>query len=348
MRVAIDPWDPSYGAAVEGAGFDETSTEVRLDAELAPGRWRPLRPPPDQTQPRAMVFVDGVRRIDARVWVAPDARPDDRDAPVAAGPGLCASWAAGAVSCIAGSARVGAVEVGHGLFSAVVELEDLVTRHAVFAARTARDASPEGLSLALQEQMGRAEVRVAAAAVEALGALAGSVDPGGPLGPPLVVVDGPLRGRQHLASTIGLIKSHHVQYLGGAEATVLAALAPGERTPLLLVGQRFVRWSWYVRLPGVLPSSALSPLAGVVRCEASTELTVGEAVAVANAVTAALPRYASAPHRDSRAPQNLYPIGGLERILRRRLGDAPLLYRALRVAASQAAVGPSAGAVVAG
>jgi hypothetical protein len=47
-----------------------------------------------------------------------------------------------------------------------------------------------------------------------------------------------------------------------------------------------------------------------------------------------LPRYASAEYKDTRAPQNLYPIAGLERELRRRLGDQRLLYRALRVAAA--------------
>ena len=47
-----------------------------------------------------------------------------------------------------------------------------------------------------------------------------------------------------------------------------------------------------------------------------------------------LPAYASSPHKDSRAPQNLVPIGGLERSLRRLLGDGRLMQRALREAAS--------------
>jgi hypothetical protein len=48
-----------------------------------------------------------------------------------------------------------------------------------------------------------------------------------------------------------------------------------------------------------------------------------------------LARYASAGYKDSRAPQNLYPIAGLERALRRRLGDPGVLYRALRTAAGR-------------
>jgi hypothetical protein len=60
---------------------------------------------------------------------------------------------------------------------------------------------------------------------------------------------------------------------------------------------------------------------------------VAEAAQTASRVSATLPRYASARHKDPRAPQNLYPIGGLERELRRRLGDRDLAIRALRRAA---------------
>ena len=56
-------------------------------------------------------------------------------------------------------------------------------------------------------------------------------------------------------------------------------------------------------------------------------------MAIADTTCVVLPRFASEPHKDSRAPQNLYPIAGLERELRRRLGDPRLLYRALRAAA---------------
>jgi len=77
-----------------------------------------------------------------------------------------------------------------------------------------------------------------------------------------------------------------------------------------------------------------SPWSGVVRAECPANLNVPAAAALADIVTAALPRFASAPHKEARAPQNLYPIAGLERELRRRLGDEALLYRALRRAAA--------------
>jgi hypothetical protein len=45
---------------------------------------------------------------------------------------------------------------------------------------------------------------------------------------------------------------------------------------------------------------------------------------------------ASSPYKDP-GPQDLVPIGGLERELRHRLGDQQLLYRSLRAAADLAA-----------
>ncbi|MPZ71540.1 MAG: hypothetical protein GEU71_18780, partial [Actinobacteria bacterium] len=67
--------------------------------------------------------------------------------------------------------------------------------------------------------------------------------------------------------------------------------------------------------------------------ELGADRSVPEAVHVADLTAATLPRFASHPHKDSRAPENLYPIGGLERALRHRLGDAELMLRALRRAA---------------
>jgi hypothetical protein len=73
-----------------------------------------------------------------------------------------------------------------------------------------------------------------------------------------------------------------------------------------------------------------------VRVECSADLPVPEVIRLAALSQHCLRRFASAPYKDTRAPQNLYPIAGLERELRRRLGDPKLLYRALRQAAHAA------------
>ena len=309
MRVVVDPWDPSYGSAVDGDALGDAVADVNLGLEVDLAHWAPRRPGAGiHQQLAAVVFVDGVRRVDARVWVVGGDAGSD--------PGLCASWAAGAVRCDGAGAQVVAVEVGRGLFSASRHAADLHTTVGPFTTRMVSAATPEALSLGLQQQMNRSEVAVAERA------RADNSE--------LLVVDGPLRGRQHLTAAIGMVKTHHTSYLTGDAAVVLAALAPGERTPVFTIGTTWTRHSWYVRLPG----RGGAPLAGVVRCECSADVAPGPIGALADLTAVVLPRFASEAHKDGRAPQNLYPIAGLERELRRRLGDPALVYRALRVAAA--------------
>jgi hypothetical protein len=310
MRFFVDPWDPAYGASLD-TELTTTTAPVTLDIERSPERWEPIAPNANTKVPECVVFVDGVRRLEARTWID-----------VAGGsaePGIFASYAAGAVRCDH-TARVTEVIVGRGVYSPAPALANVVTRCGTFEAATTRDATPESLMYAVHEQMSEREVCVAERARRA--------------GDELLVLDGPLRKRGHIPDAVGLIKSHHVRYLEGEADAVVGRLRPGERTPVFLVeAQPFSRYSWYLRLPG--PEG--SPWAGIVRCEATGALATENVIALADTIAAALPRFASEPHKDSRAPQNLYPIAGLERELRRRLGDQPLIYRALRVASAAAA-----------
>ena len=93
VRVYIDSWDPSYGSGLEtsDAPTGESSAPVKLDIETPPESWQPLSPPPDLRAPDSVLFVDGVRRIDARTWV--------HVGPGRSEPGIFASYAAGAVRC---------------------------------------------------------------------------------------------------------------------------------------------------------------------------------------------------------------------------------------------------------
>ena len=108
----------------------------------------------------------------------------------------------------------------------------------------------------------------------------------------------------------------------------LTSLPAGYRTPMFLVTTAKSRFSWYLRL-----ANHAGPAGGLVRCEIDADTSAADAARVASRVSATLPRFASARHKDPRAPQNLYPIGGLERDLRHRLGDKDLAMRALRRAA---------------
>lgn len=300
MRFTVDPWDPSYGSSLD-TDLAASVVDVNTDVELSASSWRPIRPSRPASRP-AVLFVDGVRRVEAHGWIQHEQSHE---------PALFASYAAGAVHCC-DQAELADVTVLRGVFAASAAVADVHTRAGSFTAAVAADSSPEHLSLALQQAMTAAEVATAERARRR--------------GDDLVVVDGPLRGRQHLPFTVGLVKTHHVGYLPDQLNAVVEELVHGERTPLFLVRSSWARVSWYLRLPGPVES----PWGSVVRCEARAELAPAEAAALADLVSASLPSFASTPHKDGRAPQNLFPIAGLERELRRRLGDSAIVYRALR------------------
>lgn len=307
MRFSVDAWDPAYGTSGSEQELLSSAADVDPDVELPVPRWRPVAAPA-LPPPAAVHFVDGVRRVDAHVWI---------EAGAAATAGICASYAAGVVSCRPGEARVDVVDVRRGLFTPAPDAADLTLPLAAYPVRRAAADDDLGLSRALQNAMADAEVDCA------LTARTGEED--------LLVVDGPLVGRGQLARVLGLIKTHRSTYLEPAQNALVATLGPGERTPVFRLGRDWVRCSWYLRLP-CRPGA---PWAGVVRVECP-DLPVDDVLALAGLSQAVLPRYASVEHKDERAPQNLYPIGGLERLLRRRLGDRLLLDRALRQAATPA------------
>ncbi|MCA9759358.1 MAG: hypothetical protein KDA27_26430 [Candidatus Eisenbacteria bacterium] len=378
MKFAVESWSPDYGSPVEAGAANpeaEAGATVNLEIELPAAEWTPIRS--ESGPAERLALVDGVRRIDARIWVT-----DEAGRTV---PGLCASYAAGVIRCEA-RAEVAAMEVERGLF-VPVPARSIETMYATYVAqpmndwgrggggatgnakpprppgrgsdaratgRTAGGGSAGGsggdsasgsgsgsgggagdssgsgsdsggsgssdrgipgdpLQQALQRALRELEIRVAKQAGEA----------------DLVVIDGSLRGRQHLESAVGYVKSHWVTYLDETTTAVIAQLAPGERTPMFGIEADWSRYSWYLRLPG----GEGHPWAGVVRCEVTDQIPIDEAQRFADLTAATLPRFASEAHKDTRAPQNLYPIAGLERELRRRLGDGNLLLRGLRIAA---------------
>jgi len=318
VRFSVDPWDPTYGSGLD-AELGQSTAEVDAEVEVPAARWAPIAPDPAVERPAAVLFVDGVRRVDAQVWI------DEPDG--GAAPALCASYAAGVVCCCrTEGAHLTTALLRRGVITTVDDAADIVTTAGTFrATRTgARPAaSPlQVLSLALQRDLAAVELLAAASARSEHGP-----------DDDLLVVDGPLRGRQHLPRAVGFVKSHRSDYLPPELGAVVARLGVGERTPVFRLGSSWERHTWYLRLP----CRPAYPWVGVVRVEAGADLAPAEAVALATLSQATLGRFASVEYKDSRAPQNLYPIAGLERELRRRLGEQALLYRALRrVAGSRA------------
>lgn len=303
-RIFVEGWAPEYGAPLDP---DEAlaPAEGSVDEAVETERWAPVHGVDDGVD--RVAFVDGVRRIDARLVLE-----DPVAGPV---PGICGTFAVGAVRW---DRTVPRSEVVHERVERWAVLAG--GRHEVFppvaldppyATATTPDHDPDGLVRTLHSAMRRVEGHVATA-------LAAET---------FVLADGPLNelGPQ---PAVGFVKTHRVTYLSPERNAVVGTLSPGQRTPLFTISD-YKRYSWYVRLAHVRGGHSWS---GIVRCEAAGALPLAEVRQLADRTAALLPMVASEPHIDPRAPQNLVPIGALERVLRHRMGDPRLVLRALREA----------------
>lgn len=307
VRIDLASWPADYGSPVTDDAAAATTVAVDFDNEVPQAAWAPVQPPAAGGQP--VWFVDGVRRMEARAWLT---RTDGTTAP-----GLVGSWAAGAIRCD-DRAVIAECRVQRGLFSAIHERPALTISGLHFAGCDSRSDTDAALRNALQARMRGLELDVAR-----------DIAPDDEL----VVLDGPIR-RRLPGRAVGYVKTQHVEYLSEHLRPVVSTLGVGQRTPLFVLSSDAYRhWSWYLRLADV----GRHPWESIVRCETPADgVGLPSARALADEVTAMLPRYASAPHRDVRAPQNLYPIGGLERHLGHRLGDAGVIARYLRRAVARA------------
>ncbi len=338
MPLRLLPWSPEYGSALQADpdSYDEPDATA---AETFEGEWRARRPSGDP--PAAVQIVDGVRRVEAH---ALDDLPDGETAF-----GLFGSYAVGAVRCegdrswvLDGEGDGEGPRVRRSYLQAGGEPRDREiaagSARLRFRASTPPTArTPNDLVAALNRLMLDEEARLA----ETLSADESA----------LTLVDGPLRLRAPGPRVAGYVKRTYRWYLEPRQRTLLPDLAVGERTPLFRIpgggdeggrGGRD-RTAWYMRLADLGPH--VHPLAGVVRLEAPGALVIGEAARLADECALALPRLASSPVRDPRAPQNLTPVGALESLLTRRLGEREWVRR-LIASALRAAPEPLEGALL--
>lgn len=306
-RVRLDPWAPEYESALQILeGGAETPADV--DTRIETDAWRALRPAPEPL-PVRIAFVDGVRRVETRLLI-------ERGEEVLFG--LLGSIGVGAVEAD-GAARVTEPSVarlccvGGGLsltdFDAVARGSKLS-----FVPEPVPENTPMAPLQGLQNAMRRREAELAER-------LAGSVE--------VVFLDGPLTFLGAAGGPVlGFVKRLVRTYLQPPHSGLLPRLGLGERTPLFLVKDaRYPRYSWYTRVGH--GRAVDSSLAGVVRLEMMTGLALDAVRKLADASARLLPRFASHPARDPRAPQNLVPIGGLEARLRHLLGDPLIVRRAI-------------------
>jgi hypothetical protein len=305
--LRLDPFAPEYDAAIQ---LEPEATPGPVDVTVETASWQAVRPSP-VALPERIFFVDGVRRIEHRLAVETEG---------ASFFGLLGSFGVGATRLEGRSARVEGEEVVRVLVvgggQLVPAIEVLVPRgrgSLLFAPRVVPEntivAPLQGLQRAMREEEARLGQELGRAA-------------------DLVFLDGPLSYLTSAAApVVGFVKRLMGTYLGDDPARLLPRLGVGERTPLFLIQDGVPRYSWYLRLACGRPIE--SALAGIVRLETWAELALGDVRALADASAVLLPRLASDPAHDPRAPQNLHPIGGLETRLRRLLGDPLLVRRAI-------------------
>lgn len=308
VTLRVDTWDPDYGASFEVADVaDETPGSVRVDVEGIP--WAAVTSDPPSQMP-VVAFIDGVRRIDVRLFA--------EDGPVVA-PALAGSWAVG----VAWASKPPAIDsvtigrtlvVGGGLTHS--DLEGAVGTHRLTYGYTGvGGTTPADPVQGLQNAMRAAEGALAVTAL-ALGKAE------------MLLLDGPLTYFAPKGPVIGLAKRQSRSYLPAEQAALLGALGVGQRTPLFaIVNQQLERLSWYARIGPRRPIDGTAT--GIVRLEVASSVGVAAARTFADRATALLPLFATEIGRDARAPQNLYPVAQLEATLRHRLGDPLLIRRAL-------------------
>jgi len=307
FTLRLDPFAPEYDPAVQVA---EDAPAAPVDTRVEGAAWEAVRPTAP-SGPRRAFFVDGVRRIEHRLVVETGEGTFF---------GLLGSYGVGATRLEARTARVEAEAVtrvlvvggGERLPTLDVAVRSSRTRLR-FEPRVVADRTANGPLIGLQRAMREDEARLAHEI--------GRQDA-------VVFLDGPLDvATSEAGLVVGFVKRLMRTYLSPDQAALLPRLRPGERTPLFLIQDRVPRYSWYLRLAH--GRSIESPLAGVVRLETSGEVPLGQVRELAAASAALLPRLASDPAHDPRAPANHYTIGGLEQRLRRLLGDALLIRRAV-------------------
>jgi hypothetical protein len=306
QAMRLDPWAAEYEGSIQ---INQDEEAVPVDLTVEQDEWTAVRPGVRKAAPR-IAFVDGVRRIEHRVLVGEGERTIF---------GLLGSFGVGAVH-VTRTARIGNEVLGRVLVTGGGLTPDpfLAYVHGGPPLRFDPRSEPENDPTVPVQGLQKAMRQTEASLAERLSA---EVD--------VVFLDGPLSFLTANApgSVVGFVKRQMRNYLDPAPGALLPRLETGERTPLFLIKGRDPRYSWYLRI--ARGRSIESALTGVVRLEAPATRGKDEAKALADLSARELCRFASDSTRDPRAPQNLYPIGGLEARLKHRLGDPTLVRRAI-------------------
>ena len=329
-NIRLEPWNIGYDAPVSINPEEiPTSDKVNTEFEFSNSEWQPIRSAIAPELPNQILFIDGRLRIDANFL----GRRDDEILY-----GAFATISVGAVlvdrsikkaKCVATEVtRI--IALGGNLTPPVTEIPCPVSGRGDLKydrCLTASTNQPDTPSQIVQGAMLDEELRIANALSLNKEIITGNA---------LIVRDGPLLYRVYQTpyETIGYVKTMGKAYLKGDNAKVLRSLKVGERTPIFRISNsNGSNLSWYLRSGSQdlnYKKLGYHDLHGIIRIDLDGGLDLIRAKVIADQSTYLIPQYASHPTRDPRAPQNLTPVGALEKELGRRMGSRELIARRLR------------------
>jgi uncharacterized protein len=309
VRLRLDPWPADYEGPFQLEEFEEGSGG-QIDPDVEGIAWSPIQPKRIE-RPEPLFFVDGVRRIDARIIA------DDDSGRIVHG--LFGSVACGAVRVERSKAAFEDIRIrryivlGSGLMA---EPEEMTAGNSklTFVPCSVAETGPTAPLLGMQNLMRTEEAAIAQEYAQEAAC---------------VFADGPLTYFAAVKQrTVGVIKRLFKAYLPASNFALVPRLALAERTPLFaIIDGKYDRFSWYLRIG--MPRPMDHDVAGVLRMEVRSGVGLQTAVELADLSASCIPAFAGDSARDPRAPQNLLPIGALEQELKHRLGDAIAIRRAI-------------------
>ena len=318
MRLTLEPWSPEYDTSLHDAAGLETVLfeDVNLHVELE--EWFPVQTKRSELDFERLYFIDGRRRLEAKVFAQWEEGANIRTAP-----GLLGTYAVGLAEASQGAAKVLEAKprrvmiLGGDITHPGLRIPENGSRlgELFYRAEPIADFSnrENQLEQKLQNLMREAE-RYLARDVSTNGSL--------------LIVDGTLAPRPSHTGSLGYVKTLHDFRLPPQEQRTLFKLQKAQRSPVFEIGGFIPRFSWYLRLEHHVEWH--QGLSGVVRLEVYANNGLEWALQVADWTCLNLPRFAAKSFRDPRAPQQLMPVAFLESELGRRMGDAGIVRRRIQ------------------
>jgi uncharacterized protein len=323
MKLRLDPWAAEYNTAFFAEEAKYNNPE-KLEPFVETETWERIAPKETSLTWDKLLFVDGTRRIEARVLLE-----DEREEVAFGAMGSCA---VGVVDCCpvhsrqaeiykTEVSRICALSSGHSLpnFEVLPRGSRLGTLKYEIRSTDKREA--EAVVQELQDVMLRQEKNLTAKLAQQ--------HPES-----LIICDGQRPIDTDQTNVIGYLKTIHDSRISREQLGIVRSLEQGERSPVYKVNMSGdkVYFEWFLRLRD--PRPWLYSLAGMVRIQAYSQ-NLDYILQLANWTCLNLPVFASRQHQDPRAPQQLLPTRALEHELKRRMGDAQLIRRRITEYLSQ-------------